>query len=577
MKADNLPVKDFLSDIRRGRIRLPRFQRKEVWSHQAIEDFLAAIISGSKPTGVLLFLEVAKGGDQFKTRRIEGAEKENEPCDRQLLDGQQRLTAIFRALVDNYENRTYYVRFESDGDGEYRLFSSNGGKKQLVESYPRQSRANSWIGDSREEYNRNLIPVKLLHPDAGEKADDWVDGQAIEDSRLAISLTRFITEIKGRLLDELLPYLTLDKDTALDVAIDVFMKINTSFVKLSPFDIAVALFEADAQESLQQHVDQLIGKVPRLEALEGEGKVGDLALKVSCLFQDKKPTYGNYGKLDMRQVDLDWGKLTKGLKWTVDTLDELKLWDQKRLPSAVPIRVLAALHQFMPMKGDDHANAMRLIHAYLWRSFVTDWYSRQANDRLFSDYEILMRALKNHDYRIPTNHADTVFSCALPEKDALLDESWPTSRGILKKAILAISLQRGACDVASNKAISFKNIGKRQYHHIFPENLFKNLGSILKYDENRAMNCMLIDDFTNQSWQDKWPGDYLRDRKIVGAFPKTVMTQRLESHHLPADILLSATKGSGKRLKTVYEKFLNKRAEMVLDAIKSLCEGDGMP
>lgn len=374
-----------------------------------------------------------------------------------------------------------------------------------------------------------------------------------------------------------MPYLTLGKGTSLDVAIEVFIAINTSFVKLSPFDIAVAMFEADAQESLKQHVDQLIGKVPQLEALEGEGKVGDLALKVSCLFQSKKPTYGNYAKLNMRQVNLDWGKLTEGLKWTVDILDELKLWDQKRLPSAVPIRVLAALHQFMPMKGDDHANAMRLIRAYLWRSFVTDWYSRQANDRLFYDYKILTQALENRDYRIPTNHVDTVFGCALPERDELLDEGWPKSRGILKKAILAISLQRGARDVASDKLVSFKNIGKRQYHHVFPENLFKNLRSTLKYDENRAMNCMLIDDFTNQSWQDKWPGDYLRDREIVGASLKTAMTRRLESHHLPADILLSATKGSGRRLKTVYEEFLNKRAEMVLDAIKSLCEGEGMP
>lgn len=537
---------------------------------------MAAIISGSKPTGVLLFLKVAQGGAQFKTRRIKGADQENEPCIRQLLDGQQRLTAIFRALADNYEDRTYYVRFELNADGEYRLLGSNENNK-LVESYSKRSRANSWIGDPREEYEKRLIPMKLLHQDAGKKATDWVCKQEIGDNKAVSNLTTFITDTRNGLLDEQLPYLTLGEGTSLDVAIDVFIKINTSLVKLSPFDIAVALFESHAQESLQQHVDQLIGKVPRIESLEGEGKVGDLALKVSCLFQNRRPTYGNYAKLKMKQVNLDWGKLTEGLKWTVEVLDELKLWDQKRLPSAVPIRVLAALHQFMPMRGDDHANAMRLIHAYLWRSFVTTWYSRQANDRLFSDYKMLMEALKNLDYRIPTDNADTVFGCTLPDKDDLLDESWPTSRGILKKAILAISFQRGARDAASNKSISCKNIGKRHYHHIFPEHLFKNLRSTLRYDENRAMNCMLIDDFTNQSWQDKWPGDYLQDREIVGTSPKRTMTQRLESHHLPADILLNATEGCGMRLKTVYEEFLNKRAEMILNAIKSLCEGDGMP
>lgn len=576
MKADNQRIKDFLSDIRRGRIRLPRFQRKEVWLHQTIEDFLAAIISGNKPTGVLLFLEAAKGGDQFETRRIEGADEEDEPCDRQLLDGQQRLTAIFRALADNYEKRTYYVRFELGADGEYRLLGSNENNK-LVESYSRQSRANSWIGDSREEYSRNLIPMKLLHPDAGKKADDWVDEQEIEEGKPAISLTRFIAEIKEKLLDELLPFLTLNKDTALDVAIDVFMKINTSLVKLSHFDIAVALFESQVQESLQQRVDQLIHDVPQLEAVEGKDKVGDLALKVACVFQGLKPTYGNYKKLKMKEIDKSWGRLTEGLQWAVDVLDELKLWDQKRLPSTVPIRVLAALHQSMPMQGDSHANAKRLIHAYLWRSFVTDWYSRQANDRLFSDYEILAKVLGDQDYQIPKDLAGTVFGCSLPEKDDLLDKGWPTSQGILKKAILAISLQREARDVASDKPISRKNLETRQYHHIFPRKLFAGLSPAPEYDGNQALNCMLIDDFTNRSWQDKWPGDYLQDREIVGVSSKKVMTQRLESHLLPADILLNATNENGKRLKTVYEKFLSKRAEMMLDAIKSLCEGDGMP
>ena len=475
MKADNLPIKDFLSDIRRGLIRLPRFQRKEVWPHQTIEDFLVAIIGGSNPTGVLLFLEVALGGDQFKTKPIQGADTGNEACNRQLLDGQQRLTALFRALADNYEDRTYYVRFESDADGGYRIPDGNDSANKIVKSYSRQSHANNWIGDSREEFTRKLLPMTLLHPDAGDKVTVWVDDQNLSDSKSVIRLSTFITEIKDGLLDEQLPYLTLGEGTALDVAIDVFMKINTSFVKLTPFDIAVALFESEAQESLQEHVDQLTDNVPQLELVEGEGKAGDLALKVACLFQDKKPTYGNYDKLDMNQVGQDWEKLTEGLQWAIDVLEELKLWDQKRLPSAVPIRVLAALHQFVPMQGDDHANAMRLIHAYLWRSFVTDWYGRQANERLFSDYKALRRALEEREYKIPKTRSDIVFGRALPSKDDLIDEGWPTSRGILKKAILAISLQRGARDVASNAAISSENIRERQYHHIFPQNLFKKL------------------------------------------------------------------------------------------------------
>ena len=535
---------------------------------------MAAIISGSNPTGVLLFLKVAASGAKFKTRPIPGSGEGKEDCTRQLLDGQQRLTAIFRVLADNYPDRTYYIQFEHVADGGYRLSDGLSKDKKVVKSYSRYSRDNKWIGNSKEEFERQLIPMKLLHPDAADQGITWIDEQDLEDSKSVSRLSSFITEIKDGLLGEPLPYLTLSEDTALDVAIDVFMKINTSFVKLSPFDIAVALFESKAQESLQEHVDRLVDDVPRLEAVEGEGRVGDLALKVACLFQDLKPTYGNYANLNMELVDQDWGKLTGGLKWTVDILDEMKIWDQTRLPSAVPIRVLAALHQFVPMQGDDHANAMRLVRAYLWRSFTTDWYSRQANDRLFSDYKVLRDALETREYSIPKKHSDTVFQCMLPNKDDLLDEGWPTGRGILKKAILAISLQRGARDVANNAVISVKNIEDRQYHHIFPKNLFKKTGTIPRHDIGSALNCMLIDKFTNNSWKDQWPGDYLRARDIIGSAPEATLAKRLESHHLPTAPLLNATKNCGKTLKRVCGEFLKERADMTLAAIEKLCDGD---
>ena len=87
---------------------------------------------------------------------------------------------------------------------------------------------------------------------------------------------------------------------------------------------------------------------------------------------------------------------------------------------------------------------------------------------------------------------------------------------------------------------------------------------------------MLIEPFTNKSWRDQWPGNYLRERvgNIKGASPETVLAKRLESHHLPEDFLLNATVDCGRSLEKVYEEFLNKRAEMTLAGIEKLCEGD---
>ena len=50
--------------------------------------------------------------------------------------------------------------------------------------------------------------------------------------------------------DKPFPYLSLPQTTRPDDAIDIFINTNTSFVKLTPYDIAVAQFEAKTQAVL---------------------------------------------------------------------------------------------------------------------------------------------------------------------------------------------------------------------------------------------------------------------------------------------------------------------------------------
>src|SRR2546428_440307 len=52
-----------------------------------------------------------------------------------------------------------------------------------------------------------------------------------------------------------LPYLALPVKTPKEVALDVFIKMNTSSVHLSTYDIVVALVEEETGRSLHEHVD----------------------------------------------------------------------------------------------------------------------------------------------------------------------------------------------------------------------------------------------------------------------------------------------------------------------------------
>jgi len=81
-----------------------------------VAGLLTTVLRGL-PSGVALILEV--GGEvPFISRPMAGAPRDGERVTELLLDGQQRLTALWRALTDNYTDRTFFLYFEDDPNDE---------------------------------------------------------------------------------------------------------------------------------------------------------------------------------------------------------------------------------------------------------------------------------------------------------------------------------------------------------------------------------------------------------------------------------------------------------------------------
>ena len=82
--------------------------------------YLTTVLRGL-PSGAALILEVGDD-EKFSSRTMVDAPDSGEKLNEQLLDGQQRLTALWRSLRDKYEDRTYLVGFEEDpGNGKAKL------------------------------------------------------------------------------------------------------------------------------------------------------------------------------------------------------------------------------------------------------------------------------------------------------------------------------------------------------------------------------------------------------------------------------------------------------------------------
>jgi uncharacterized protein with ParB-like and HNH nuclease domain len=96
MEARNRKLEEWYGKVKRGEIKLPRFQRFEAWDRQRISSLLETVIK-NLPLGITLVLEVGEE-EKFISRHLETAPEKGTKAYEHLLDGQQRLTALSRAF-----------------------------------------------------------------------------------------------------------------------------------------------------------------------------------------------------------------------------------------------------------------------------------------------------------------------------------------------------------------------------------------------------------------------------------------------------------------------------------------------
>src|SRR5205823_6238638 len=136
-----------------------------------------------------------------------------------------------------------------------------------------------WATDPQKSWEKRLIPVKLLAPDE-DRVAEWVDAalpNATKDEWRA--LQKAIGDLREVFKYYNIPFLALPAATPPKVALDVFVKMNTSFVKLSSFDISVAYMEAVAGVPLHDNLADLEKNNP---AIVRFGFVQDLILDVAA-------------------------------------------------------------------------------------------------------------------------------------------------------------------------------------------------------------------------------------------------------------------------------------------------------
>lgn len=544
------------------------------------------------PLGITLILDVGDE-ERFHSRPLESAPDTNVKVTEHLLDGQQRLTALWRALKDN-SDVTYFIHIpeldeDPDNDDsdrsvrpENRWIDGNGRRRPL------------WADEPDECRRRGLLPVRLLDPN-GDGVDKWVEAAfpgpsfdadaSPEEQVQALLATQSVNQKRAELKEKVivplrervrhynLPYLRLPAATHKDVALRVFINMNTNAKPLRAYDIVVAELENATGVRLRERLRTLNAEQPALARYFGD--VGDAVLQVSALMQGKQPNQKGYYELDYAKFVSQWETMADGLSRLTQLLTGEGIFTAAQIPSGPPLPVAAALLANAAAVGDDRAKADQVVRRYLWSAFFTTRYVGAAATRAAADYGPLRAYLEGIGSvdDVPVFDRDQY---PLPSHRELLNAAWSKKADRLGRAVLAASTYFGARDFADDTRLSSDNIEKREYHHLFPDALLRAAG----IPSFVALNCALITWKTNRTIGRLDPIDYLEQRAQKAPDPKAVEA-RLETHLVPHDQLVAAGPypqdvtgpALAELVRPDFDAFLEARARLVSTLAAMLVEG----
>ncbi len=243
--------------------------------------------------------------------------------------------------------------------------------------------------------------------------------------------------------------------------------MNTSFVRLTSFDIFVAQFEEATGESLHDLVTELNEHVPSIHLYVDPS---DLILEIAALREDKPPTQASYQRLEPERLLAEWKQVVHGAAFAADFLDQERIFDGDRLPSIAVVRVLAGLAEHLPNSPDAQGNSRSLLRKFVWRAFLTGRYEANAATASFQDFRALRDRLSGGDVDVPL-FDETQYP--IPTADVLLRARWPKGRDSLARGILNVTIRAGAHDVADDAIATREQLRKREYHHLFPASLLE--------------------------------------------------------------------------------------------------------
>lgn len=527
-----------LTDIERGQVKIPQFQRDFVWTMQKSAALLDSIIKGY-PVGTFIFWSTK---ERLRSVRDLGNTPLPEPKEGEtvsfVLDGQQRLTSLYASL------RGIKVERNSGKEDDFADMFINlnaSDDDQIV------------VTDVSELEDRTWIRLR-----------DLIHGSFQQLAAYPSHYHERLSEYRRR-IESYDFSIILVKDVPIDVATEIFTRINVGGKPLSVFEIMVAKTYDEAREfDLAEKFDELIAK---LEPLDYE-TISDatlLQLVSLILMKDcKKQTILKLGKTAF--IDA-WPRAIDAFERAVEFFR-----NSYRIPVSqlLPYNTLLVPFAYFFFHHPDKPSADQrpLLEDFFWRCSLGGRYSSSVESKLAQDVRridlILEDKSPEYDWAVDIS------------PDFLLENGWFNAGRSSIKAILCLYAFHQPKSFNDNSLVSIRNYWLKQansknYHHFFPRS-YLGKKHFEEWKINNILNITIVDDYLNKrEIRAKPPADYMKGFKKSN---KTLV-ETMRSH------LIGDLDEFGV-WKNDYETFLTRRAKFVSDelakrVIARQIDTDGQP
>ena len=552
-KSLDTELSELMREVSTGKEQLPEFQRGWTWDNDRIRGIIASLSQGY-PMGAIMRLEYGNENVRFKYRTIEGVTVTGVTPEFLILDGQQRLTSMYRATCCKEP-----VETTTEKGKEIKRFYYLDIKKCLDESEDRVDAVIAVPSDrkiktnfdrdvvldlsTRElEFEHEMFPINIIFD--SNAREDWADGYKEYheyDKAFMEKYKQFRTQVIDTIVGYKLPVITLGKETPREAVCKVFENVNTGGVPLTVFELVTATFatyDFDLRKDWIECRDKIRGKGETLntDVMEGVDETSFLTAITlyTTYLSDKMTTCKKKDVLALNFEDYKKNRdiLLEGYKMARKFLFQQYVFRKRDLPYTTQLIPLSAICAVIGTATFNLQSTQKILAKWFWCGIMGEMYGGANETRYATDIEDVVADIQGKDSQNRTINA-AYFSAT-----RLL--SLQTRNSAAYKGIMALVYREQCRDFMQGITMDIvKSMDESpDIHHIFPEAYCKKMG-LDKSKWNSIVNKTPLLPASNRQIGGDAPSVYSGNIMKKAEIDEAELRFRIESHLVNYDYLIA--------------------------------------